>query len=151
MKTQHEVLMESPEFRKLLAVESLTAEASETIARLMHEQKVSKAELARRRNKSRAWVTQLLSGKTNMTVRTLAEVSHELGAEIKLHAHPNSGGAARSKTESGWGPVVYTFDGYRLGGQTARGDVFRLQGDGSEPLEAEATPDENPERPEYAA
>jgi antitoxin component HigA of HigAB toxin-antitoxin module len=86
MKTKQEEPMESAEFRKLMAVESLTAEASETIARLMAEQKVSKADLARRLNKSRAWVTQLLSGKTNMTVRTLAEVSHGLGFAIMLHA-----------------------------------------------------------------
>ena len=85
-KTQHEVLMEDPEFRRLLSVESLAAEASEVIARLMAEQNLSKADLARRLNKSRAWVTQLLSGKANMTVRTLAEVAHTLGAQVKLHA-----------------------------------------------------------------
>jgi transcriptional regulator with XRE-family HTH domain len=51
---------------------------------------VSKADLARRLNKSRAWVTQLLSGKANMTVRTLAEVVYTLDAEVKLHAQPPS-------------------------------------------------------------
>ena len=66
------------------------AEASELIARLMAEQKVSKADLARRLNKSRSWVTQLLSGKANMTVRTLAEVAYALDAEVKLHAQPPS-------------------------------------------------------------
>jgi transcriptional regulator with XRE-family HTH domain len=90
MKTQHEVLMEDPEFRRLLSIEALAAEASELIARLMAEQKVSKADLARRLNKSRAWVTQLLSGKANMTVRTLAEVMYTLDAEVKLHAQPPS-------------------------------------------------------------
>lgn len=60
------------------------AEASELIAKLMAEQKVSKADLARRLHKSRAWVTQLLSGKANMTVRTLAEVVYTLDAEVKL-------------------------------------------------------------------
>jgi antitoxin component HigA of HigAB toxin-antitoxin module len=88
MKTRHEVLMEDPEFRRLLSVEALVAEASEVIARLMAEQKVSKADLARRLNKSRAWVTQLLSGKANMTVRTLAEVVYTLDAEVKLRAQP---------------------------------------------------------------
>ena len=90
MKTQHEVLMEDPEFRRLLSIEALVAEASEAIAKLMAEQKVSKADLARRLNKSRAWVTQLLSGKANMTVRTLAEVVYTLDAEVKLHAQPPS-------------------------------------------------------------
>jgi len=90
MKTEHEVLMENPEFRRLLSIEALVAEASEAIAKLMAEQKVSKADLARRLNKSRAWVTQLLSGKANMTVRTLAEVVYTLDAEVKLHAQPPS-------------------------------------------------------------
>jgi plasmid maintenance system antidote protein VapI len=90
MKTRHEVLMEDPEFRKLLSAEALVAEASEVIAGLMDEQKVSKADLARRLNKSRAWVTQLLSGKANMTVRTLAELAYALGAEVKLQAQPPS-------------------------------------------------------------
>src|SRR6202050_1261074 len=90
MKTQHEALTEDPEFRRLLSIEALVAEASEVIARLMAEKNVSRADLARRLNKSRAWVTQLLSGKANMTVRTLAEVAHALGAEVKLHARTPS-------------------------------------------------------------
>jgi transcriptional regulator with XRE-family HTH domain len=90
MKTRHAGLMEDPEFRRLLAVEALAAEASEVIASLMAEQNVSKADLARRLNKSRAWVTQLLSGKANMTVRTLADVAFTLGAEVKLQAQPPS-------------------------------------------------------------
>jgi transcriptional regulator with XRE-family HTH domain len=90
MKTQHATLMEDPEFRKLLAIEALVAEASEVIARLMHDQNMSKADLARRLNKSRAWVTQLLSGKANMTIRTLAEVAYALGAEVNLQAQPHN-------------------------------------------------------------
>jgi transcriptional regulator with XRE-family HTH domain len=143
--------MESPEFRKLMAVESLVVEASETIARVMAEQKVNKAELARRLGKSRAWVTQLLSGKTNMTVRTLAEVSHELGVEIKLHAQPSGGSASRTKTEGGWKPVVYTLEGYRSGRSS---EVFRLQSDRFELAEPELEPEspgDIPQRPEYAA
>jgi transcriptional regulator with XRE-family HTH domain len=90
MKTQYAVLMEDPDFRRHLSVEALVAEASEVIASLMAEQKLSKADLARRLNKSRAWVTQLLSGKANMTVRTLAEVVYTLGAEVKLQTQPPS-------------------------------------------------------------
>ena len=110
MKTQHEVLMEDPEFRKLLAIEALVAESSEVIARLMAEQNVSKADLARRLNKSRAWVTQLLSGKANMTVRTLAEVVYALDAEVKLQAQPPSGKMAGKPLGAGWQPVVFKMD-----------------------------------------
>ena len=100
MKTQHARLMEDPEFRRLLSVEALVAEASEVIARLMAEQNLSKADLARRLNKSRAWVTQLLSGKANMTGRTLAEVVYTLGAEVKLQAQPCIRAGAGGRTSS---------------------------------------------------
>jgi transcriptional regulator with XRE-family HTH domain len=107
MKTQHEVLMEDPEFRKLLAIEAAVAESSEMIARLMAEQSVSKADLARRLNKSRAWVTQLLSGKANMTIRTLAEVVYALGAEVKVQAQPPNWKMAGKPSGAGCQPVLY--------------------------------------------
>jgi transcriptional regulator with XRE-family HTH domain len=87
-KNDYQDLMKDPSFRRLLASESLVTEAAELIARLMAEKKVNKAALARRLNRSRAWVTQLLSGKTNMTVRTLAELAYALEAEVKLQAQP---------------------------------------------------------------
>jgi transcriptional regulator with XRE-family HTH domain len=87
-RTQYEELMESPEFRRLYAIEGLVTEASEFIAQLMQHQKVTKAELARRLGKSRAYVTQMLSGKANLTIRTLAEVAYALGAQVKLEAVP---------------------------------------------------------------
>jgi transcriptional regulator with XRE-family HTH domain len=83
-KTQYEILMEDPEFQKELTIESLVLEASGIIAALMAEQGVTKADLARKLSKSPPWITQLLSGNANMTVRTLAEVAHALGAEVKL-------------------------------------------------------------------
>jgi len=86
MKTQHARLMENPEYRRLFAMEGLVTDAAELVARLMAEAGVSKAELARRLGTSRAHVTQLLGGETNMTVRTLAELAFALGAEVKLDA-----------------------------------------------------------------
>ena len=107
MKTQHEILMQDMEFRKFLSVEALAAEASETIARLMAQRNVSRADLARKLNKSRAWVTQLLSGKANMTIRTLAEVAYTLGAEVKLHAQPRNCEKAGRPRGGGRQPVVH--------------------------------------------
>ena len=127
MKTQHEVLMEDPEFRRLLAIEALVAESSEVIARLMAEQNVSKADLARRLNKSRAWVTQLLSGKANMTVRTLAEVVYALDAEVKLHAQPPSGKVAGKPVGAGWQPIVFKMDKYVVESPMVSEDLFRLR------------------------
>jgi transcriptional regulator with XRE-family HTH domain len=87
-KNDYQNLMKDPSFRKLLASESLVTEAAELIARLMSEKKINRAALAKRLNRSRSWVTQLLSGKTNMTVRTLAELAFALEAEVRLDAQP---------------------------------------------------------------
>ena len=87
MKTQYEILSADPEFRRLLAIEHLPFAATELIATRMAELNITKAELARRLNKSRAWVTQLLSGQTNMTLRTLADVAFALDTEVHLTSH----------------------------------------------------------------
>lgn len=90
VKSQFETMMENPEFRKEFAVESLVLEATEVVSRLMHEQGLTKADLARRLGKSRAWVTQLLNGSANMTLRTLAEVLVALDAEARVEAKPGA-------------------------------------------------------------
>jgi transcriptional regulator with XRE-family HTH domain len=125
MKTQHEVLMEDPEFRRLLAIESLVAEAAESIARMMAEQNLSKADLARRLKKSRSWVTQLLSGETNMTIHTLADVMYALDGEVKLHIQPSSHEAGKPHPAESQA-VVFKMDQYRLEAPMVE-NLFRLQ------------------------
>ncbi len=154
MKTQHEVLMEDPEFRKLLSIEALVAEASELIARLMTEQNVSKADLARRLKKSRAWVTQLLSGKANVTVRTLAEVVYTLDAEVKFHAQSRPWGAGGKSVGAGWQPVVFKMDEYLVESPVVSEDLFRLRTEHMTPTQedlATVTPGEESAHSEYAA
>ena len=84
MNTKYDELMNDPEFRKEMAIESCIAEAAEVIAQLMAEQNLSKSDVANRLGKSRAWVTQLLNGKANMTIRTFAEVVFALGGQATL-------------------------------------------------------------------
>jgi transcriptional regulator with XRE-family HTH domain len=62
--------------------------ASEVLRALMTEQGVSKAELARRVGKSRAYVTQSLAGDRNMTLGTLASFADALGAEATIDLEP---------------------------------------------------------------
>lgn len=101
-KNDYRDLMKDPSFQRLLASESLVTEAAELIARLMDEKKVNKAALAKRLNRSRSWVTQLLSGKTNMTVRTLAELAFALESEVNLQAQPAAlAGASQEGTRPG--------------------------------------------------
>lgn len=48
----------------------------------------NKAQLAERLGKSKAYVTQVLSGSRNMTLRTLADFAFALGFRVELKARP---------------------------------------------------------------
>jgi transcriptional regulator with XRE-family HTH domain len=60
-------------------------EFAEDVWRLMEEQKVSRAELARRLGTSRAYVTKLLGGNANFTLHTMTKVAMALGSTIHVH------------------------------------------------------------------
>jgi len=100
MTTKHDELMLDPEFRKLYAVEGLIADTAELIWQLLVRRNMKQADLARLLNKTPAFVSQLLNGKANMTVRTLAEVVYALGATVKIYAH-DEGKSACEPIEDG--------------------------------------------------
>lgn len=56
---------------------------TEDILVAMEDLGISKAELARRLGLSKARITQLLSGDSNMTIGTLADISFELGLTLE--------------------------------------------------------------------
>jgi len=70
----------TPEFE----AERLILDATELIVGLMERQGLSRTELAERIGKSKGHISQLLNGERNMTLRTLAEITHALGHRIGL-------------------------------------------------------------------
>lgn len=73
-----------PEYQNLLAQETLILEATETIVALMREQGVTRLELARRLGKTKGFVSQVLAGDRNMTLRTLADLAYALGHTLRM-------------------------------------------------------------------
>jgi plasmid maintenance system antidote protein VapI len=60
-------------------------EFTEDLWRLMEEQKVSRAELARRIGTSRAYITKLLGGNANFTLMTMVKLAMALGGAVHVH------------------------------------------------------------------
>jgi transcriptional regulator with XRE-family HTH domain len=60
-------------------------EFTEDICRLMDEQGVSRAELARRLGTSRAYITKFLGGDANFTLQTMTKIAMALGAAVHVH------------------------------------------------------------------
>lgn len=74
--------------RRLFEQERLILDATENVFELMESNEVSKAELARRLGRTRAYVTQVLSGARNMTLRTFADVLFACGARARMRLEP---------------------------------------------------------------
>jgi len=72
------------------ALEDLLLDINEQIATLMEQQELTRSELADRLGRSRAYVTQLLNGKPNLTLKTLVQITLALGARpgVTLAAQP---------------------------------------------------------------
>ena len=78
--------------QRLLEQESLILEATELLSRLLESEGITRAELARRLGKSKAYITQLLRGSSNLTLRTLADLGCVLGYRMRLQAQNASSG-----------------------------------------------------------
>ncbi len=76
--------MNDPEFRGLLAQEELIWELTETLCKLLEKEKISRKELADRLGKSKGFVSRLLNGGRNLTMRAVADILHVLGYKVSL-------------------------------------------------------------------
>ncbi len=81
-ETLTERLTKTPEGMRLYQQERVIQELTDLICELMEEQKVSRSELASLLGKTKGYITQLLDGRTNMTVRTISDVFTALGRAV---------------------------------------------------------------------
>lgn len=90
MSTQVDNFVQDPESLKLYQQERSIMQVTELICALMEARGISRADLAEAMNKSRSYVTQLLDGETNMTIRTISDAFTALGREMQLYHCPIS-------------------------------------------------------------
>lgn len=83
-----ETMIADAQTRNAYWEEQAIIEFTAEICRLMKAQDVSRADLARRLNKSQAWVTKLLGGHNNFTLETMVRISRALGGELRVHIQP---------------------------------------------------------------
>lgn len=75
-------------YEQLLEQERLIIAATELILELMEAEGVTKSELATRISRTKGYVSQLLSGSRNLTLRTFADLTYALNHRIHLEATP---------------------------------------------------------------
>ena len=86
--TISERLNRSEEGKKLLQQERAILEVTELICKLMEEQRVTKAQLARELKTSKAHITQILNGTRNMTLRTVSDLLYHLNRSLIVECRP---------------------------------------------------------------
>jgi transcriptional regulator with XRE-family HTH domain len=84
--TEYEVFKSSTAQRKLLRQEELILAFTEAISELLEKEGVSKSELAGRLGRSKGFVSQILSGNRNLTLRTISDVFDALGFVPQVEA-----------------------------------------------------------------
>jgi len=83
-KTLMDKYLEDPEVAKLMAQGDLIMEVTETLCELLEKEKISRKELADRLGKTKGFVSHLLSGGRNLTLRTVADILHVLGYKVSI-------------------------------------------------------------------
>jgi len=69
-------------------MEGLILDFTEKIVIKMKELNISRAELARRLGVSKAFVTKLLNGNPNLTIKTMMSIADVLGCDLNLDIYP---------------------------------------------------------------
>ena len=70
--------------RRLLRQEELILDVTERLSEALSQEGITKAELAKRLGKTKGFVSQILSGGRNLTLRTIADVADSLGYRISI-------------------------------------------------------------------
>ena len=100
MTTAIERFESTPEGKRLLDQERLILQATERIVELMQQQNVTRTELAQRLGKSKSWISQLLAGEANFTLRTLADVFGALGQRAVVDVERQDAGTSTDFSHS---------------------------------------------------
>jgi len=76
------------DYERLVEEETLIFEATEVISELLDVRRMSRKDLAKKLGRSKGFVTQVLAGDRNMTLRTLADLAFALNQRVELEAVP---------------------------------------------------------------
>ncbi len=87
-KTLVEQVTSTPEGMRLFQQEALLLEVSESICGLMEEKGISRSKLAELLGKSKSYITQALDGRTNLTLRTIADFFTALDSAARISVVP---------------------------------------------------------------
>lgn len=90
-QTLFEKFVENPQRQRIFEQERVLVDAVELVSTAMEFRGVNRSELAKRLNCSKAYITQVLRGNQNLTLKTLADVFYGLNCRLVFAAVTETG------------------------------------------------------------
>lgn len=90
--------------------EAAIFEFTENIVLHMEQLRMNRAQLAKRLNTSKAYITKILNGNANFTIKSMAAIAHALGCELTIGLRPKESASLSLNPHSqslAAGAVVY--------------------------------------------
>ena len=103
-------LRKDPELKKHHQQEKLILDVTELIAKLMEKKEINKTKFAELLGVGSSYITQLLDGTTNMTLRTIADVFTVLDSELVVNAGSLSLGLSQTYQYEAGAPMQAMID-----------------------------------------
>jgi transcriptional regulator with XRE-family HTH domain len=91
MKQIEKELKEDRELARLTRQEELILNVTELVLEKMEQRDLNKAQLAKLLGTNKSYITQLLRGSRNMTLRTISDIFFELDHKVSIDAIPLEG------------------------------------------------------------
>ncbi|HEV3456916.1 MAG TPA: helix-turn-helix transcriptional regulator [Thermoanaerobaculia bacterium] len=83
-----------------LRQEELIVEVTEALARALRISGLTKSELATRLGRTKGFVSQIMGGGRNLTLRTLADMAAAIGCRVRVNLIQESSRGSNSNTDS---------------------------------------------------
>ena len=87
-KTLYELFEAPAESRRSIRQEELILEVTERLVETLERERITRTELATRLGKTKGFVSQLLSGGRNLTLRSVADIAGAIGYKVTVRLEP---------------------------------------------------------------
>jgi antitoxin component HigA of HigAB toxin-antitoxin module len=87
-RNSFETFIDDPEHRRIYEQERLLVDATELIATVMKFKGMKRGDLAEKLGKSRAFITQVLRGNQNLTLKTIGDLLYAMNYRLAMRALP---------------------------------------------------------------
>ena len=85
--------------RRLLREEELILDVTEALSEMLEEEGMTQTMLAQRLGKTKGFVSQILAGGRNLTLRTIADIADALGYRIRIVFSKETKGKQKTSTD----------------------------------------------------